>query len=406
VAGELAPMNPIDHVRRWLPDLTVWRRDFHAHPEIGFEEHRTSALVAERLASWGIEVHRGIGGTGVVGVLRNGGGNRAVGLRADMDALPIKEENGFAHRSTVPGKMHACGHDGHTTMLLAAARYLAETRRFEGTVHLIFQPAEEGLGGGKAMLSDGLFDRFPCNVLYALHNLPRIPVGRYGIRPGPMMAGAAFFDIHVNGRGGHGAMPETTVDPVVCGAQLVSALQSVVARNVAPSDTAVLSVTGFGAGGAYNVIPGRVSLCGTTRAFRTETLRLMEERARVLAGGIAAGFGATAEVEFREIFLPLVNSPAETAAIADAAASLVGEENVDREFPAIMASEDFSYMLAARPGAFLWVGNNDGEAGGCEVHNPGYDFNDAAIPYCAGVLAAVAERELSRGHGRTSGGVT
>ena len=386
---------PIEHIRTWLPDLTALRRDIHAHPETGFEERRTSELVAQRLAAWGIEVHREVGRTGVVGVLRSGNGRR-IGLRADMDALDMPEENGFAHASMIAGKMHGCGHDGHTTMLLAAARYLAETRRFDGTVHFIFQPAEEGQGGAQAMIADGLFERFPCDAVYGLHNRPGLPVGRYGLRAGAMMAGAAFFDIHIHGKGGHGARPESTVDPVVCGAQIVGALQSVVARNLRPQDTAVLSVTGFTAGTAYNVIPERVSLRGTVRAFAVETMRLVEERMRALAASIAAGFGATAELDFREITVPLVNSEAEARLVGDAAAALVGEAHVERGWPAVMGSEDFSYMLAERPGAYVLVGNGTGEAGGCEVHNPRYDFNDAAIPYGGGVLAAVVERELPR----------
>jgi hippurate hydrolase len=398
-----APIDgPIEHIRQSLPEWTALRRDIHAHPETGFEEHRTSALVAERLAAMGIEVHRGVGGTGVVGVLRNQGGGRAgtnagrrIGLRADMDALDMPEENGFAHASTIPGKMHGCGHDGHTTMLLAAARYLSETRRFDGTVHFIFQPAEEGQGGAKAMVADGLFRRFPCDAVYGLHNRPGLPVGQFGIRSGAMMAGAAFFDVVIQGKGGHGARPETTVDPVVCGAQLVGALQSVVSRNVPPQDTVVLSVTGFSAGTAYNVIPERVSLRGTVRAFKVETMRMVEARMRALAGSIAAGFGATAEVAFREIAQPVVNAEAEARRIGDAAAGLVGEARVERGWPAVMGSEDFSYMLAECPGAYILVGNGTGEAGGCEVHNPRYDFNDAAIPYGAGVLAAAVERELS-----------
>ena len=391
-------MNPTEHIRRWQDQFAAWRRDFHAHPEIGFEEHRTAALVAERLSSWGVEVHSGVGGgTGVVGTLRNGRGNRAVGLRADMDALPMEEENGFPHRSTAPGRMHACGHDGHTTMLLAAARYLAETRRFDGTVHFIFQPAEEGGGGARAMVAEGLFERFPCDAVYGLHNRPGLAVGRFGIRPGAMMAGCAFFDIRVGGKGGHGARPENTVDPVVCGAQIVSALQSVVARNVSPVDTAVVSVTGFDAGKAYNVIPERVALRGTVRAFRAETMRLVEARMRALAESIAAGFGATAALDFREVTIPVVNAPEQTDTFADAAASLVGEDGVERDRPAVMGSEDFAYMLAERPGAYIVTGNGvDEGSGGTEVHNPRYDFNDAAIPYGAGVLAAVAERELPR----------
>jgi len=292
--------------------------------------------------------------------------------------------------------MHGCGHDGHTTMLLAAARYLAETRRFDGTVHLIFQPAEEGQGGAQAMIADGLFERFPCDAVYGLHNRPGLPVGQYGLRSGAMMAGAAFFDIEIRGRGGHGARPEVAVDPVVCGAQLVGALQTVVARNVPPQDTAVLSVTGFRAGTAYNVIPEQVALRGTVRTFAVSTMAMIEGRMRSLVGSIAEGFGATAELAFREITVPVVNSEAEARLIGDAAAALVGEGAVERGWPAVMGSEDFAYMLAERPGAYILVGNGTGDAGGCEVHNPRYDFNDAAIPFGAGVLAAVVERELPR----------
>jgi hippurate hydrolase len=313
-----------------------------------------------------------------------------------MDALDMPEENEFAHRSRNPGKKHGCGHDGHTTMLLGAARYLAETKNFDGTVHFIFQPAEEGQGGARAMIAEGLFERFPCNSVYGLHNRPGMEIGHYGIRAGAMMAGAAFFDIHVHGKGGHGARPESTIDPVICGAQIVSALQSVVARNVPPADTAVVSVTGFTAGQAHNVIPERVVLRGTVRTYRTEVMRLVEARMRALALSIATGFGATAEMAFREITVPVLNSEAETALIADAAAGLVGEAHVDRQRPPVMGSEDFSYMLAERPGAYILVGNGLGEAGGCEVHNPRYDFNDAAIPYGAGILAAVVEREMPR----------
>ncbi len=388
-------MSPIDRIRGYQAELTAWRQDFHAHPETGFEEHRTSALVAERLEAMGIEVHRGIGRTGVVGVLRNGRGNRAIGLRADMDALDMPEANDFAHKSTNPGKMHGCGHDGHTTMLLGAARYLAETRNFEGTVHFIFQPAEEGQGGAQAMVADGLFERFPCDSVYGLHNRPGMPVGHYGIRAGAMMAGCGFFDLHIHGKGGHGARPESTVDPVVCGAAIVSAFQSIIGRNVAPNDTGVVSVTGFTAGTAYNVIPEKVSLRGTVRAFRTETMALIETRMRALAGSIAAGFGATAELDFREVTVPVVNGVEQTALIADAAAAMVGEAHVDRARIPAMGSEDFSYMLAERPGAYILVGNGEGAAGGCEVHNPAYDFNDAAIPYGAGILAAVVEKELT-----------
>ena len=392
-------MSAVDRIRDWQDELTAWRRDFHAHPEIGFEEVRTSALVAERLASWGIEVHRGIGRTGVVGVLRNGNGQGRIGLRADMDALPMPEANTFAHRSTVEGKMHGCGHDGHTTMLLAAARYLAETKNFDGTVHFIFQPAEEGLGGAQAMIADGLFERFPCDAVFGMHNRPGLPVGQYAIRPGPVMAGAVFFDIVVQGRGGHGARPEQTIDPVIIGAQIVSALQTVVSRNLGALDSAVVSVTGFTAGEAYNVIPDRVAMKGTVRAFKVETLRLVEERMRAVAQSIAAGFGATAEVTWREIAAPTINTPEQAVAMGDAAAALVGEKHVERNRSPVMGSEDFAYMLLEVPGAYIHVGNGTGEAGGCDVHNPHYDFNDAAIPYGGGMLATLVEQKMPRVEG-------
>ncbi len=372
--------------------LTVVRRDLHAHPELGFAEHRTSAIVAELLESWGIEVHRAVGRTGVVGVLRAGHGGGAIGLRADMDALPIHEATGAAHASLTPGIMHACGHDGHTTMLLGAARYLAETRRFHGTVNLIFQPAEEGVGGAEAMLADGLFGRFPCDAVYGMHNHPGLPVGRYAIRPGPMMAGGAFFDLTVTGHGTHAARPEAGIDPVLAAAHVVSALQSVVARTVPAVDTAVLSCTAIEGGQAYNVIPDAVRIRGTTRAFRTEVLALVEGAMRRVAEGVAAGFGATATLDIRTIFSPLVNDSARTTVLADAAASLVGEAAVDRDRSQIMGSEDFAFMLDAVPGAYINVGNGDGHP----VHHPGYDFNDAAIPYGAGLYAAIAERELAR----------
>lgn len=386
-------MNPIDAIRQHLPEYTAWRRDFHAHPELGFEEHRTSALVAERLEAMGIEVHRGLGGTGVVGVIRGRGrGNapRAIGLRADMDALPLSETNGFDHASTSPGKMHGCGHDGHTTMLLAAARYLAETRNFDGTVHLLFQPAEELGQGAPAMQKDGLFERFPCDAVYGLHNKPGMPLGHYGLNPGPMLAGVAFFDIHVQGRGGHAARPEVTQDPVVAGAALISGLQSVVARNISAHSPAVLSVTGMETGRAYNVIPDTVRLFGTVRAFSAEVMELVRARMEVLARDVALGFACTAALDFRVLTPPLVNHAANAALIADAAAGLVGEAQVNRNQPPSMGGEDFAYFLQAAPGAFINIGNGATR----DLHHPGYDFCDEAIPFGAGVLAAIVEREL------------
>src|SRR3954466_13824999 len=293
------PMTAIERIKSYHAQLTERRRDLHAHPELGFEEHRTSDIVAQELESLGIEVHRGIGGTGVVGVLREGNGPVSIGLRADMDALPIIEANEVPYKSTKPGVMHACGHDGHTTMLLGAARYLAETRNFNGTVNFIFQPGEEGVGGALAMLQDDLFQRFPCNAVYGMHNRPGMPVGKYGIAPGTAMAGGGFFDISIMGKGAHGARPEESIDPVLVACHIGTALQSIVARNVSPRETAVVSVTRILSGDAYNVIPQTATLGGTVRTMRRETMTLVEHAMRRIADGVAAGFGATAEVDFR-----------------------------------------------------------------------------------------------------------
>jgi amidohydrolase len=388
-------METIARISTFHDELTAWRRDIHAHPELGFKERRTSDLVAEKLAGFGIEVHRGLGQTGVVGRLRIGNSPRTIGLRADMDCLPIQEANTFAHRSQNDGRMHACGHDGHTTMLLGAARYLAQTRNFDGTVHFIFQPAEEGLGGAAAMVKDGLFDEFPCEVIFGMHNRPGLAVGKFQIRPGAMMAGGAFFDIAITGRGAHGARPESGVDPVVVASHITAALQSIVARNVRPVDTAVLSVTKIHAGDAYNVIPEKAVLGGTVRCFSNTTMDLIEERMRKIAEGVAAGLGASASLDFRRLFPALVNHADETRFIADTAAELVGEDNINRQAGLVMASEDFSYMLEHCPGAYIQIGNGDGE-GGCEVHNSDYDFNDAALPYGAALFARLVERHLAR----------
>ena len=389
-------MTALDQIRTFHDDLTALRRDFHAHPEIGFTEHRTADIVAGLLESWGIEVHRGIGGTGVVGVLRRGNGQQAIGLRADMDALPIHEETGLAYASQTPGVMHACGHDGHTTMLLGTARYLATQGRFNGTVHFIFQPAEEGLGGAQAMLKDALFTRFPCHYVYGMHNRPGLPVGQFAIRPGAMMAGGAFFDITITGIGAHGARPEASVDPVVVGSQIVSAVQSIVARNVPPAETAVLSITSFQAGDAYNVIPQTAVLRGTARTMARHTMDLLEARLKQVATNVAAALGATADVDFRYLFAPLINDAERTTEIADAAAAVVGEANIERHGPTIMASEDFSFMMEAVSGAYINIGNGD-EYGSCQVHNPAYDFNDEALPYGAAMFATLIEQQLPVG---------
>ena len=387
-------MGVIKRIAEFHEDVTKWRRDIHAHPELGFEEQRTSDFVAQKLAEFGYEVHRSIGRTGVVGRLRAGTSARSIGLRADMDALPIEEATNLAYRSRHQGRMHACGHDGHTAMLLGAARYLAETRQFDGTVNLIFQPAEEGLGGGEAMVKDGQFERFPCDAIFGMHNRPGLAIGKFQIRTGPMMAGGGYFDITVTGRGAHGARPEAGIDPVIVASHITTALQTVVSRNLRPLDTAVLSVTQIHAGDAYNVIPEQAFIRGTARAFAAETLRLIEKNMRRIASGVASGFGATAELDFRILFPPLVNDAAETEFIAETAAELVGADNVNRDGNLVMASEDFSYMLNRRPGAYIQIGNGDG-AGGCEVHNPGYDFNDRALPFGASLFVRLAERKLA-----------
>jgi hippurate hydrolase len=389
-------MQLIPAIARSASELAEWRHRIHSEPELGFEEQRTSDLVAEKLSSFGCEVHRGIAGTGVVGRLVNGNSPRTIGLRADMDALPIEEQNALAYRSRHQGRMHACGHDGHTTMLLGAARYLAQTRNFDGTVNFIFQPAEEGRGGAKRMIEEGLFERFPCDAVFGMHNAPGLAVGKFSIRPGPMMAGGGFFDIRITGRGAHGARPEASADPVVAAAHIAAALQTIVSRNLRPIDTAVVSVTRLRAGDAYNVIPETAVIGGTMRAFSEEGLGLIEAAMRRIADGVAAGFGVTAEVDFRILFAPVVNHPDETQLIADAAAELVGAENVERNCALIMASEDFSYMLNERPGAYIRIGNGD-EPGWRGVHNPRYDFNDAILALGASLFARLVEKRLARG---------
>ena len=383
----------LDYIRGYHDELTAIRQDIHANPELGMEEHRTADLVASKLEEWGIEVHRGVGGTGVVGVLRAGNGDQAVGLRADMDALAMGEANDLPYASRNAGKMHACGHDGHTAMLLGAARYLAETRNFNGIVNFIFQPGEEGAGGALAMLADGLFERFPCNAIYAIHNRPNMAIGKFAIAPGPQMAGGAFFDISVRGKGAHGARPEESIDPVLAACHIATALQSIVSRNIRPADTAVLSITKVMGGDAYNVIPQFATISGTARTFRPETMDLIETTMARVAEGVAAGFGAVATVDFRKIFAPLVNNPAETAILGDIAAELVGEENIDRAKPPGMGSEDFAFMMEQIPGAYINLGNGESAA----LHNQNYNFNDEATPFGSALFAGVVERKLARG---------
>ena len=385
-------MSPIDRIKTFADDLVAIRRDFHAHPELGFEEVRTSGIVAAELARYGIAVHRGIGGTGVVGVLegRSGSGRR-IGLRADMDALPIEEETNLPYRSTVPGKMHACGHDGHTTMLLGAARYLAETRDFDGTALFVFQPAEEGQGGARAMIADGLFDKFPCDEIYAIHNQPNGPHGKIKLRPGPAMAAADFFDIRITGRGAHAAQPQQGIDPIVVGSTLVQALQSIVSRNADPLKSAVLSVTQFHAGAAYNVIPEGAHITGTVRTFDADLRTLVTTRIREIAAGLASAYGATIDVDIRDVFSVLMNSPEHAAAAAEIGRELFGPDGVDDQSKPRMGSEDFADMVARVPGAYAWIGGTPGPG----LHNASYDFDDSIIPLGSAFLARLVERRTA-----------
>ena len=383
--------SPIDRIRTYADELTALRRDLHAHPELGFEEVRTSGIVAEHLERYGIEVHRGIGGTGVVGVLRGRPGERRIGLRADMDALPIEEETNLPYRSTIPGRMHACGHDGHTTMLIGAARYLAETRDFAGTAVFVFQPAEEGLGGARAMIRDGLFERFPLDEIYAIHNQPIGPRGRFFLRPGPTMAAADFFDITITGRGAHAAQPHEGVDPIVVGASLAQAMQSIVSRNADPLKSAVVSITQFHAGAAYNVIPESARLAGTVRTFDAALRRLVSERIRTLAAGLAEAFGATIDVEIRDVFSVLDNAVPQSEAALAIATELFGADAIEPEAKPRMGSEDFADMVQAVPGAYAWIGGEPGPG----LHNAKFNFDDAIIPLGAAYLARVVERRCA-----------
>jgi len=388
--------NPVEHIRRYQTELTTFRRDIHAHPELAFQESRTSDRVAEQLERWGIEVHRGLAKTGLVGVIPGRrSAQRAVGLRADMDCLPMHETAERPHKSRNAGRMHACGHDGHTTMLLGAARYLSETRNFAGTAYVIFQPAEEHGGGGNVMVQEGLFERFPANEVYALHNWPGLPAGQIAVRAGPVLAATDEIRIHVHGKGGHAAMPHLAVDPVVVTAHIITALQTIASRNVNPLDAIVVSLCSMETSqlGAFNVIPDAVKLIGTVRTFRGATQELAEQRIREIATLVAAGLGGSAELEYVRGYPATVNTPREAEFAAQVAARIFGDNNVVREFDPTMGGEDFAYMLQAKPGAYLLLGQG-GDQSGCYLHNPGYDFNDEVIPLGAGYLAALAEDAL------------
>ncbi len=388
---------PVERIRAYHAELRAIRRDIHAHPELAFQESRTSETVAERLASWGIEVHRGLAKTGVVGVIegRRKASGRAVGLRADMDCLPMHETNEIPHKSRHPGRMHACGHDGHTTMLLGAARYLAETRNFDGTAYLIFQPAEEGGGGGKVMVDEGLFQRFPANEVYAVHNWPGLPPGQMAVRPGPVMAATDEIVITVRGKGGHAAMPHLTVDPVVITSQVISALQTIASRSVNPLDAIVVSVCSMETSqtNVFNVIPDFVKLIGTVRTFRPETRDMAEARIGTVVAGVAKALGGGADYEYRRGYPATINSEREARFAARVGERIFGKANVITDAEPTMGGEDFSFMLQARPGAYVFLGQGGGP-NNCFLHNPGYDFNDDVIPLGAGYLAALVEDSL------------
>ena len=388
----------LSFIQSFHSELTALRRDLHAHPELGFEEVRTAGIVADLLTSYGVEVHRGIGKTGVVGVIRgkSTGSGRMVGLRADMDALPMTEDNTFSYRSTKTGLMHGCGHDGHTTMLVGAARYLSHSRNFDGTVVLIFQPAEEGRGGARAMLEDGLFDTFPCDEIYVQHNWPGLPEGTIGINPGPMMAAADRFEVVITGRGGHGAHPYQTIDPVLVAGHTITALQSIVSRNVNPLDSAVVSIGSMQAGhpGAMSVIPREARLVGTVRTFRKSVQEMVESRMREVIAGVASAFGATGELNYERIYPATLNTPHHAHTVADLATKLIGRERVVRDLTPSMGSEDFAFMLQVKPGAYFRLGQGGAEKG-CVLHNSRFDFNDDVIPLGSAMFCELAERALS-----------
>ncbi|VFR16154.1 N-acyl-L-amino acid amidohydrolase [plant metagenome] len=397
-------MNLIEPIVAWQAEMTLLRRDIHAHPELGYEEHRTSELIATKLQEWGIPIVRGLGVTGVVGTIRGKAGNstRAIGLRADMDALPMDEVNTFGHASTIPGRMHGCGHDGHTTMLLSAARHLAQYPDFDGTVYVIFQPAEEGGAGAQRMIDDGLFEQFPMEAVYGMHNWPGMPVGTFGLTPGPIMGSSNEFDITLTGKGAHAAMPNLGVDPVMAAVQIAQSLQTIISRNRNPMEAAVLSVTQIHTGSAYNVVPNDARLCGTVRTFTDETLDLIEQRMGEIVQHTAAALACQAEFSFKRNYPATVNDAKESAFCADVARELVGDANVNANVVPTMGAEDFAFMLRAVPGCYVWVGNGDGGhresghgLGPCMLHNGSYDFNDDILPLGASYWVNLARKRLA-----------
>lgn len=396
-------MKLLEPIKQWQTDMIALRRDLHAHPELGYEEHRTAGVIAAKLESWSIPVHRGLGGTGVVGTIagrtRNG---PSIGLRADIDALPMQEANTFAHASTHAGKMHACGHDGHTTMLLSAARYLAENPDFDGTVHVIFQPAEEGLAGARAMIQDGLFKTFPMDAVFGMHNWPGLETGKFAVMPGPMMASSNTFSIQIEGRGAHGAMPHLGVDPVMVAVQLAQSLQTIVSRESDPLEPVVLSITQIHSGSADNVIPNHAELRGTVRTFSDTALDHIEQRMAEITRHITTGLNTTAAFHFDRVYPPTLNDPAQAAFCAGVIEQLVGTDNLIRDARPSMGAEDFSFMLQNVPGCYVWIGNGDGGhrdaghgTGPCMLHNGSYDFNDDIIPLGATYWVELARQWLA-----------
>jgi amidohydrolase len=394
-------MKLVEPILAYLPELQEIRRDLHAHPELCYEEQRTADVVAAKLTEWGIPIVRGLGVTGVVGIVKNGTSNRAIGLRADMDALPMQEINGFAHASRHPGKMHACGHDGHTAMLLGAAQHLAQHRNFDGTVYLIFQPAEEGGGGARRMMDEGLFEQFPMDAVYGMHNWPGIPEGHFGVVAGPMMASSNEFRVSVRGKGAHAAQPHRGIDPVMVAVQIAQAWQTIVSREKNPLESAVLSITQIHAGSATNVIPDEAELVGTVRTFSYEVLDLIQRRMEEIATGVAAAFNASVDFNFKRNYPPLINHPEQTAFAVEAMRAVVGADRVDTKVEPTMGAEDFAFMLQEKPGCYVFLGNGDGahRAGGhglgpCQLHNTSYDFNDNLLPIGASYWVRLVEMSL------------
>lgn len=394
-------MKLIDPIVQFHTEIQQIRRDIHQHPELSYEEYRTSEVVAEKLKEWGIPVVRGLGGTGVVGIIKNGTSSRAIGLRADMDALPLQEINHFEHASKHNGRMHACGHDGHTAMLLGAAHYLSKHKNFDGTVYLIFQPAEEGGAGAKRMIDDGLFTQCPMDAVFGMHNWPGAAVGTFGVTAGAMMASANEFHVVIKGKGAHAAQPHKGIDPIMIAVQIAQSWQTIVSRNASPLESAVLSITQIHSGSATNVIPDEAKLIGTVRAFSTEMIDLIERRMQTIAEHTVAAFDAQLEFEFQRNYPPLINHVQETVFASEVMRSIVGDENVNAQIEPTMGAEDFAFMLLNKPGCYVFIGNGEGAhrdvghgLGPCNLHNPSYDFNDNLLPIGATYWVRLAEKYL------------